>query len=431
MNDLNDIARFFGRLGNVTTIAAKTDILENASADCWNALIWLLNPYVVTGISTKKLSKNLPGLPPPQHFKDVCDYLTTHNTGTDKDIAVVQSYINAHSDHHDFLEKFFAKTLKVGVDHKLANKVRPGSVPHFDVMLGTPLDKCEDTTTHGATMYVSQKLNGTRIVYTHGKLYTRSGREYTGLEHIVKALELLVEDLRATYSGKWQGDWTFDGELIYKDKALNDSECFQKGTGIANSKDKDKSMLRMVIFDCLPTREFDQGKSTETYCKRLARLNDIAWVISNGPKYAGKVEVVYRFGVTNSMKIVHEYLDKAEKLGYEGVMINMDTPYECKRTKNLVKCKVFYDMELLCVGVERGTNKYADTLGCLVCKMGENIVRVGSGFSDAQRYAFFHDQDSIVGKQVTVKYKEITHDKDGNESLQFPVFVGVRMDWDK
>lgn len=53
MNDLNDIARFFARLGNVTTIAAKMDILENASADCWDALAWLLNPYVVTNCHLK------------------------------------------------------------------------------------------------------------------------------------------------------------------------------------------------------------------------------------------------------------------------------------------------------------------------------------------------------------------------------------------
>ena len=431
MADVDGIAEFFNELGSVSTVQGKTSILSHASCDEWDALKWLLNPYIVTGISTKRLSKRKSTVKCPfESIAAVCDYLAVMNTGNDATVAMVQSFIDKYPAHREFLEKFFTKTLKCGVDHKLANKVAPNSVPHFDVMLGTPIDKCADTAKDGALMFVSQKLNGTRIVYAHGKLYTRSGREYTGLEHIVKAIGELVKELQSR-SKKWPGEWTFDGELVYKDAALNDSECFQKGTGIANSKDKDKSMLRMVIFDCLPTNEFDYGKGKEPYSERLKRLSEIETLVADNPKYAGAIEVVKRFDVTTSLSIVKEYLAKAEGLGYEGVMINLDTPYECKRTKNLIKCKVFYDVELLCVDVERGTNKYADTLGCIVCKMNGNIVRVGSGFTDEQRDAFWSDPKSIVGKQVTVKYKEITHDKDGNESLQFPVFVGVRLDWDK
>ena len=55
---------------------------------------------------------------------------------------------------------------------------------------------------------------------------------------------------------------------------------------------------------------------------------------------------------------------------------------------------------------------------------------MGSGFSDEQRDYYFNNPNEIVGKIVTVKYKEATTNKNGGESLQFPVFVTVRFDKD-
>ena len=58
-----------------------------------------------------------------------------------------------------------------------------------------------------------------------------------------------------------------------------------------------------------------------------------------------------------------------------------------------------------------------------------NEVNVGTGFSDEQRATFWNDRDNLVGKLCEVKYKEVSSDKKtGDESLQFPVFVGIRDD---
>ena len=60
-----------------------------------------------------------------------------------------------------------------------------------------------------------------------------------------------------------------DGELLYKNKeGLSDSEAFQKGTGIAMSKDLDKSNLKLVVFDMFPLDEFWTGKSKLSYLDR-------------------------------------------------------------------------------------------------------------------------------------------------------------------
>ena len=40
------------------------------------------------------------------------------------------------------------------------------------------------------------------------------------------------------------------------------------------------------------------------------------------------------------------------------------------------------------------------------------------------------NQNEIIGKIISVKYKEATKNKDGSESLQFPVFLCIREDKD-
>lgn len=58
-----------------------------------------------------------------------------------------------------------------------------------------------------------------------------------------------------------------------------------------------------------------------------------------------------------------------------------------------------------------------------------NEVKVGSGFTDEQREYFWKNKDNLTGVLCEVKYKEISQDKGtGLDSLQFPVFVGLRTD---
>ena len=85
-------------------------------------LKWLLDKLIVTGISTKKLSKALSmSVCPeqtPYHILDIMKYLSLNSTGADKDIAVVQAYLNNVRDYLDqmndikILEKIITKSLR-------------------------------------------------------------------------------------------------------------------------------------------------------------------------------------------------------------------------------------------------------------------------------------------------------------------------------
>ena len=130
---------------------------------------------------------------------------------------------------------------------------------------------------------------------------------------------------------------------------------------------------------------------------------------------------------------IWKWLDYAdEDMGWEGIMINLDTPYECKRTKNLIKVKRFFEKDLRCTKVNIATTgKYKGIMGSITCNYFDNTVDVGSGFNDSQREHFVKHPEEIVGKIVSVKYKEETQNKDGGKSLQFPVYMGILIDRDK
>lgn len=141
------------------------------------------------------------------------------------------------------------------------------------------------------------------------------------------------------------------------------------------------------------------------------------------------VEVVRFFYNGYDHSKIWEYLDYAEQNDMEGIIVNLNTPYEFKRSTNLIKVKKFYDIDLECVGINQGEKgKYKNTLAAIVCKYKGGFVKVGSGFDDAARDYYFNNPAKIVGKIVSIKYKEATKNKEGEESLQFPVFLCVRED---
>lgn len=385
-----------------------------------DTLVFLLSPYILTGISTKKIDKKVkPWIYTNDYsWSSVKSYLLSHNTGTDDDIAYIQDFIYYQpEDMQDFYKGLITKSIKLGCDAKIVNDVIPNLIPTFSVQLGTPREKCKIKT--GEWFSLSQKLNGNRCVFVNGKMMSRQGKEFTGLDHILSDIKKIVAD-----------SIVLDGELVGKnEEGLSDSANFQKSTGIANSKDADKTSLKYVIFDTLPLDEFQQGKSEYTYKIRRQLLLELKEMIEK--HNLQNIEVVQMFYEGTDQTEIDKWLDYCEEHDYEGCMVNLDNPYECKRVKSLQKVKAFKDIDLRCISVnEATTGKYKGTLGSIACKYKNGTVDVGSGFSDEQRDYYFNNPNEIVGKIVTVKYKEATTNKNGGESLQFPVFVTVRFDKD-
>ena len=418
---MEQVFKIFEELMGTTKKSEKAAILIRNQGNrlFTSTLKWLLDPFVLTGISSKKLSKNVSyDTTPIQTWGDMMMYFENHHTGSDDDIRIVQGFIESQpEEQREYYRALVTKSLKLGVDAKSVNDVIPNLIPTFLVQLGTPREKCKIKT--GEWFSLSQKLNGNRCVFVNGKMMSRQGKEFTGLDHILSDIKKVVDN-----------GIVLDGELVGKnEEGLSDSANFQKSTGIANSKDADKTSLKYVIFDTLRLEEFQNVKSEYTYKIRRQLLLELKETIAK--HNLKNIEVVQMFYEGTDQTEIDKWLDYCEEHDYEGCMINLDSPYECKRVKSLQKAKMFKDIDLCCISVNEAiTGKYKGTLGSITCKYKNGTVDVGSGFSDEQRGYYFNNPNEIVGKIITVKYKETTTNKEGGESLQFPVFVTVRFDKD-
>lgn len=417
-----EVIKLFKQIQETSSLNDKKAIITaNKNNELFkNCLKFLLDGNIVTGISTKKIKKKVTpssGLAPyylsiHSTFEDVMNYLAKNNTGKDEDIYEIQTFLSGHEEEREFYEQIITKKFRLGADEKLVNKCIPGLIDTWEVQLGSSYEKLK--LKDNEWFALSQKLNGNRASFYRGKLISRQGKVFTGMQHIIFDLSQLGVE------------WFYDGELIRKNMDnLSDGENFRIGTGIINSDAEVKEEIKFVIFDYFPESELIDGHSNAKYKVRKEMLNGLRKIIEEkGLKNIEVVTMVY--DGTDQTQIV-KWLDYAVDQGWEGLMLNKDATYKCKRTTDLIKIKRFYTMDLPIVEVLEGDGRLTRTLGALVVKYKDNTVNVGSGFDDETRAKFWKDKNNLIGRVIEVKYKEISKDKKtGLESLQFPIFVGLR-----
>ena len=106
--------------------------------------------------------------------------------------------------------------------------------------------------------------------------------------------------------------------------------------------------------------------------------------------------------------------------------------YEFNRSKNMLKVKQMYPVDLRVIDVLEGSGANKGKAGALLVNYKGYPLKVGSGLTKELREKFWQDKDSIIGKIVTIKYfEETTNKKDDSKSLRFPIFLEVRYDKDE
>lgn len=381
-------------------------------------LYYALNPMYVYKASEISLQTPV-SVSPSKEFENiyqVCEELNAAS-GVDKHmLASVQQFLHSREpEESKFYLKLLAKTLRLGVTGKTVNQEIPGLIPEWEVQQAYSYE--DHPLREGELFTLTEKLNGVRATYYSGKLIARSGRPYQGLDHITEALK--------GFRGV-----VFDGELTLRDKgALTDNEAFRIATGIVNSDDGDKSGICFTIFDALPKDEFDTGKTLLRYSNRRKYLQDVEACLQLIGSADCPVRVLPVLYQGTDQRQIDLLLDEMVRQDKEGLMINREVPYQCRRHNGILKVKRFYTMDLPIIRTEEGSGRLAGTLGALVVDFQGNEVSVGSGFTDQQRHELWEKRNELPGILCEVKYKEISSDKKtGQRSLQFPVFVTLRTD---
>ena len=414
---MQKVKEIFEQIQSTSAKTGKEQILrENADNELLQkTLHFLLNPYITTGLSKKKINKQVP--PTRSHFQDavrMMNYLQENNTGTDAIIGDVQGFIRSQpEDMREFYKELFTKSLKLGCAASTVNKVfGKDFIPTFDVMLA---EKFSDNVSkvEGKEFSVTMKLDGIRCIAIKDgnsvNLFSRQGQPIEGLTEIESELLKHSSNL-----------FVLDGELLISDTDGIPSKDQYKATTKIVRKDGKKTGITFRAFDLLMLEEFRNQKCNTSYKQR----REVLELLFDDTEYIKVLPVLY--SGTDISKI-YEILNEVRANGEEGIMLNInDAPYEFKRTKNLLKVKIMNDCDLEIIGFEDGQGRLAGTLGRLNVDYKGNILGVGSGFSDEQRKWFWENQNDLIGRVVTIKYFEETQNQNGGISLRFPVFSEFR-----
>lgn len=422
MTDFEQFKMFVDKMLESSSRNYKLKVLtEYKDDECVRFFLWFLyNPYVSTGISFKKIIKSV-AIHADTRFPtlhSLLDYVITNNTGKDEVLSEIHSFesyngIETEWDK-DLFYRIICKNLPLGVDVLSVNKIMPGLVPTFNVMLANKyFDKPEIV--EGKGFAITTKIDGGRIIALKKngevKFYTRAGQEYEGLVDIKKELEDLPID-----------NFAIDGEITLLHKGNLTSKDQYKQTMMITRKDGEKHGVKILAFDYMPAELFTHQAKTLPYEKRRVELNKLL----SGLTYVTVLPVLYS-GTDTSMilKLLNEQTSKGE----EGVMINfLDAPYDFKRTNALLKVKKMQDLDLEIIGFEEGTNQNAGKLGAFIVDYKHNPVRVGSGISKELREEIWRHKEDYLGMTISVQYFEETKNQAGGISLRFPVFIDFRTD---
>lgn len=435
MNTLPTIYKFYQEMKSTTKRNEKIAILERWK-DCKEVVDLLkimYDPMVTFGVTSATVNAINANTIVSEDAFDMIALLGSLSTRTytgNTALSICQFFtltsVMAYSDTPDIrelLDGIWDKDLKLGIDTKTVNKVIPGLIDTFDVALAFDIQKSPTylKRVESEQYLITRKLDGVRclaVVKNNDiKFYSRLGHEYTSLSVLRNAMQTILPK-------DWEG--VFDGELCVIDD--NDNENFKLAVSEVKRKTEQMQRPHYKVFDCLTLDEFYGKRESANYSVRLETAKKLLeW---QETPFLSVLSAV-KYSASNFMQAQSIVAQK----GYEGLILRSDTPYRSGRTSDLLKVKKFMDAEYqiedfkgttkLMKGLY-GTMEPVECLGSVVIRHKGNPVDVGSGFSDAQRVAIWHNQEKYLGKTITVKYFEESADAYGNPSLRFPIFKGFR-----
>ena len=244
------------------------------------------------------------------------------------------------------------------------------------------------------------KLDGVRAIIQESGTTSRNGKDLVSAPHIHEALKPLFEKYP---------DLVFDGELYaHKSDGIDFNKiisCVRKTKPTTADLAESKQNIQYWIYD-LPS----QVGSFEERFKALCDLDlpDCCRIVSTDQVHT--MEYI--------MKIYKEYMED----GYEGQIIRiLDSEYENKRSKSLLKHKTFFDKEFTILGVNEGIGKLSGKVGTLMFEIdGKPFNAAVNG--DHEYLEKLFKSGTLIGKQATVKYFELTTDG----IPRFPKVIAIR-----
>ena len=426
--NLEKLQDFVNEMKSTSSLLEKKAIIEKVKNDNFitQALYYTYNQFLKFNVTSKNCKKLDHIIDEECGFVDLWELLDDLNnrtyTGHDA-IAMVNGFVDQHKEYEDLIFSIIDRNLEIRASESVINKVIPGLIPTFDVALATKYEPkfCDF---ENEEWLASRKLDGVRcIIRKEGNkvtAYSRQGKEFTTLQKVLDDVLYIGDEI------SYHDDFVLDGEICLMDE--NGNEDFQGIMKQIKRKDHTIENPRYIIFDCMSIEEFDSKEGYISLSERLERLPEEDAIFGD----TKTLSVLEQVSISNEQEL-SDMITDADVNGFEGVMLRKDVGYEGKRSKNLLKCKKFFDAEYKVESVDfenhriirEGKEVVVPMLAQAYITHKGYEVAIGSGWNQEQRIKYHDNPDLLIGKTITVQYFEETKNQEGGISLRFPTVKHV------
>ena len=421
---LEKLQKFVDEMKSTSSLNEKKVIIDSIKNNEFitSSLNYTYDPYKKYYVTSKTCKKNFDLLGHPNTYGSIFtlldDLANRVCTGHDA-IANVNRFILENKQYEDLIFSIIDRNLEIRASDSVINKVIPNLIPTFDVALATKYEPkfCDF---ENEVWLGSRKLDGVRCIIRKEQnsiiAYSREGNKFTTIQKVLDDVALIP------------GDFVLDGEICLMDKDGN--EDFQGIMKQIKRKDHTIENPKYVIFDYLTLEEFANKEGTTKLQDRYTSLQT-CFKISD-LTFTNILSLLSQIQITG-IDHLSEMISDADANGYEGVMLRKNVGYEGKRSKNLLKCKKFFDAEYEVLDIEFDSHRVIREGKEVVIPMLANVwiehkgyrVAVGSGWNQEQRIRYQANPEQLLGKTITVQYFEETKNQDGGISLRFPTVKHV------
>lgn len=342
-------------------------------------------------------------------------------TGYEAQNALAQYLGTLNIESKELLTRIIRRDLRAGFSVATINKVFPKLLREVPYMRCSLLSKVDTSKWDWGEGHLSQvKMDGMfcNLTVTDDGYVTLTSRQ--GSEFEPEEFSELISHAGACFKKGYQ----YHGELLVIN-SVGDTLPREVGNGLLNSVLKGGSLpeghyAKFVAWDMVDIEVIEgHSKCKERYKERFYRLIQI-----QRSDVFDTVETKRIF----SLEQAYEHYRDALSRGLEGTIIkNKDALWRDGVSKDQLKLKLEFEVDLKITGFTQGNGKNSSTFGSISMESSDGLVKVDvSGMSDDLRmYAHLH-REELLDTIATVKANDIT--KSSPASLYLPRLVEFRLD---
>lgn len=254
--------------------------------------------------------------------------------------------------------------------------------------------------------FYQKKYDGCSVIIIRdydGKVYyfSRDGKEVLSLGHLTKTLQ------RVTLGTVFFAEAWFPNA---EHRVINGT--FRRKTT--------QEILELRVFDTIPLRDFQNGHCSTPYSVRRTHVLDLTTYWMRRDTRILPSEDCNPWDVAALASHPTDAYDGAVAWLRDGTWTA-----GAGRGGEILKQKNIVDLDLEVVEVYEGEGKHAGRLGAIGVRFANGVVlRVGTGFSDLEREAWWRDPLDIKGRIVRI----VGMKDSGKGSIREPRFKGIRFD---